>query len=339
MVDAVVDYMKTGLGNLMRQDAYNRMGLADFVRRVKSGQIQPTVVDAGGKVAGGAKKGLNKKGQGNITQKVVVNVKSAEPTKKKRRARRKAVAPAPATAGRMMGRMPFGGGMGGGMITPLQPYQMSNPLIQRSGFSTIQATPQRDVSAEHQLAQVLKKTQEIATVVQKPSPALLELGQIKTNPMAEMKPHSGTASVLTQRLSLPSRVSPRVSEPSESEDEIKRIEAPPFSSPSVSEVPRKRRKDAEIASDLGISIDELRKMRADAKAKRQEKKALASAMSEGEFPAPKPRKPKEKPIISSTPTASDVEIQALLRPTPATVASPEVGGARRGLNKRRPSKK
>jgi hypothetical protein len=167
--------------------------------------------------------------------------------------------------------------------------------------------------------------------------------------MAEMKPHSGTASVLTQRLSLPSPVpvspiSPRVSEPEEEITPVKRIEAPPaVPLSSITEVPRRRRKDAEIASDMGISVDELRKMRADAKAKREEKRVMASAMSEGEFPSPKPRKPKEKPIISTTPTASDVEVQALLRPRPmevlASVASPEVGGARRGLNKRRPSKK
>ena len=64
MADAVIDYLSTGFGNMLRQGSgnpSNRQGLTDFVRRVKSGQIQPTVVDAGGKVAGGAKKGLNKK--------------------------------------------------------------------------------------------------------------------------------------------------------------------------------------------------------------------------------------------------------------------------------------
>lgn len=316
MVDAIVDYAKTGMGNLLRQDAYNRMGLADFVRRVKSGQIKPTVVDEGGKVVGGAKRGLNSekksskkgkhrsrkekrrsKGRGNITQKVVVNVKTGE----RRRARQKAVAPALATAGGRTGRVPFGGGMAGGMITPLQPYQMSNPLIQRSGFSTIQATPQRDVSAEHQLAKVLQATQEIASAVQKPSPALLEMGKIKTNPMAEMKPHSGTASVLTQRIAPPpSSARMMISEP-ESEGDMPRITLP--QPPQITEVPRRRRKDAEIASQRGITLEQL-------KAERAEKKASKSTPV------------KEAPPPSAM-TPSDVEVVEALQ------------GARRGLNKRR----
>lgn len=327
MADAVIDYISTGFGNMFRQGSGNpshRQGLADFVRRVKSGQIQPTVVDAGGKVAGGAKKGLNKRAERpNITQKVVVNVKSAEPTKKKRRARRKAVAPAPAPApaGRMMGRMPFGGGMGGGMITPLQPYQMSNPLIQRSGFSTIQTTPQRDVSAEHQLAQVLKKTQEIATAVQKPSPTLQQLGKITANPFADEKEHSGTASVLTQGITLPRRRQ-LTTIPDETDIET------PAPQMTITEVPRRRRKDAEIASERGITVAELRSMRAEARKQKEELRGKGAVL---------PVKSAMKPLILSTPTASDIEVQrALMSPS---MESEEIGGARRGLNKRRQSKK
>ena len=341
MADAVIDYLSTGFGNMIRQGSGNpshRQGLADFVRRVKSGEVQPTVVDAGGKIAGGAKKGLNKRAERpNITQKVVVNVKSAEPTKKKRRARRKAVAPAPAPApapaGRMMGRMPFGGGMGGGMITPLQPYQMSNPLIQRSGFSTIQATPQRDVSAEHQLAQVLKKTQEIATAVQKPSPALQQLGKITANPFADEKEHSGTASVLTQGITLPRRRQ-LTTIPDDTDIET------PAPQMTITEEPRRRRKDAEIASERGITVAELRSMRAEARKQKEERRGKGVVLPEGVFVSPMPRTPVKsamKPLISSTPTASDIEIQrALMSPS---MESEEIGGARRGLNKRRQSKK
>ena len=296
MADAIANYVMTGGANLLRQDAYNRMGLADFVRRVKSGDIKPTQVDATGRVAGGAKRGLDKK---------------AKKAKKGKKKPVRAVATQPATAGRRQGRIPFGGGMGGGMSMPMMPYQMSNPMLQRAGFSVIQSTPQRDVSAEHQIAKVLQTTQEIASAVQKPSPALQDLGKIKVNPMAETKAHSGTVSMLTQRLTAPPAEKYYASEPYVSEpEEPMMMLTPPSTAPEgmITEMKKRGRKtDAQKAYELG--------------------------MTKEEYKAIKPKPVRRKATVEAgMPTESDVELAQYLN-QPLTVSPAPVGGAKRGYNK------